>query len=282
MSVGISKPHLSFVVPEEYFDMYGLDTLIVPEYRMDDLDDIVDKDGKKVYSPHEDFLWCQEYGVYKEAVRAYMAAVTYADECVGVVLDALENSKYADNTIVVIWGDHGWHLGEKLRFRKATLWREATQLPLLIHVPGMDSKQDCYRNVNLIDLYPTLIDLCNLPSKELDGESIKPLLENPTIKWDPTITTAGKGNHSVMSEKWHYIINSDKEVEELYNFEEDPMEWVNLANQNTPEIESIKKQLQTFLPEYNAKEIPKSKNEKSTTRGIDITLKAKRNLAELK
>ncbi len=221
MSVGISKPHLSFCVPEEFFNMYGLDTLKVPEYKMDDLDDIVDENGKMVYKPSEDFLWTQHYGVYKETVRAYMAAVSYADACVGVVLDALAKSKYADNTIVVLFGDHGWHLGEKLRFRKATLWREATQLPFIIHLPGMDKKQDCFKNVNLIDLYPTLIDLCNLPKKELDGKSIRPLLINPNKKWAPAVTTYGQGSHSVMSEKWHYIY-SKKGTEELYNLENAP------------------------------------------------------------
>jgi len=123
MAVGISKPHLPFHVPQEFFDMYGLDTLKMPEYRMDDLDDIVDKNGKKVEEAQPDFLWAKHYGIEKDVARAYLAAVSYADACIGVVLDAVAKSKYADNTIIMVWGDHGWHLGEKLRFRKATLWR---------------------------------------------------------------------------------------------------------------------------------------------------------------
>lgn len=251
MAVGISKPHLEFNVPEEYFNRYGLDTLKTAAYRMDDLDDILDKNGSKAYQAEPDFLWCKHYGIEKEAARAYMAAVSFADDCVGVVLDALAKSKYADNTVVILFGDHGWHLGEKLRYRKATLWREATQLPFIFHVPGMTKMQNCYRNVNLLDIYPTLIDLCNLPKKELDGKSFAPLLKNPILKWTPTVTTGGKGEHSVMSEKWHYIYGR-KQVEELYNIKEDPMEWVNLINKKTAEIEAVLKDLKSYIPVNDA------------------------------
>jgi len=288
MSVGISKPHLSFCVPEEYFNMYGLDTLILPKYRMDDLDDILDKNGKKAFEPTEDFLWCKLYGVEKEAARAYMAAISFADACVGVVLDALAKSKYADNTIVMVWGDHGWHLGEKLRYRKATLWREATQLPFIFHVPGMTKMQDCYRNVNLLDIYPTLIDLCNLPKKELDGKSFAPLLINPTQKWGPSVTTLGKGNHSVISEKWHYI-NRNNNVVELYDIENDPMEWVNLINNKSSEIEAVIKELKSYMPTVNAdvvkeyKSVGDSDKEKfDGSNTPDLTLKSKRILSKLK
>jgi arylsulfatase A-like enzyme len=288
MAVGISKPHLAFHIPEEYFNMYGLDTLKIAEYRMDDLDDILDKNGKKAYEAEPDFLWCKQYGVEKEAARAYMASITFADECIGVVLDALAKSKYADNTIVVLFGDHGWHLGEKLRYRKATLWREATQLPFIMHVPGMNKKQECYRNVNLMDLYPTLIDLCNLPKKELDGKSIKPLLTNPTMKWMPAITTMDKGNHSVMTEKWHYINREKNGVEELYDLENDPMEWTNLITKKTPEIEAIKKEMKAFLPVNDVVAVAKDgkgdsdKEKVDGSSAPDLTLKSKRKLSELK
>jgi arylsulfatase A-like enzyme len=280
MAVGISKPHLPFHAPQEYFDLYPLETVKVPEFRMDDLDDILDSKGNKAFKPHADFLWCREYGVMKEAVQAYLATTSYADECVGVVLDALADSKYAENTIVVIWGDHGWHLGEKLKFRKASLWREATQLPLIIQTPGMKKRQDCMRNVNLIDLYPTLIDLCSLPEKELDGTSIRPLLENPQLEWTPTVTTQGQGNHSVMSERWHYITRANG-VEELYDLDADPMEWTNLIHSNPETAQAVIKQLKPFLPKQNADEIPKSDKDKSA-KNLDKTIKPRRALSKLK
>jgi arylsulfatase A-like enzyme len=263
MLAGLSKPHLPFVVPQEYYDRYDLETLEVPEFRLDDLDDIVNANGKKKYKPEEDFLWIEEQGLHKEVVRAYLAATSYADDCVGIILDALENSKYANNTIVIIFGDHGWHLSEKLRYRKATLWKESTQLPFIFHMPGMDTKQECFRNVNLQDIYPSLIELCGLPQKGLlDGRSFKPLLEDVNMEWYPAITTLEKNNHSVMYNEWHYISYRDG-VEELYNLENDPMEWVNLANIDSTEINAVKQNLKTFLPEVNAPKI--------TTYDISIT-----------
>jgi arylsulfatase A-like enzyme len=198
---------------------------------------------------------------------------------VGVVLEALANGPNADNTIVVLWGDHGWHLGEKLRFRKATLWREATQLPLIIQLPGMNKRQDCTRNVNLIDLYPTLIDLCGLPAKELDGKSIKPLLRNPTLPWTPTLTTSGEGNHSVMSEEWHYITRRNG-VDELYDLENDPLEWTNLLQTQPDEAQVVIAKLRRFLPRNDAEEIPKSGKDKSA-KTIDETIKPRRELSKL-
>lgn len=291
MAVGISKPHMPWFVPQEYFDKYSLDTLKILEYKLDDLDDIVNKNGEKYASPSQDFLWVhQNEQLFKQAVRAYMAASTYADECVGVVLDALKKSKYADNTIIVLFGDNGFHLGEKLRFRKGKLWRESTQVPFLIHTPGMNSKLQCFRNVNLIDIYPTLVDLCNLPKRPMiDGISLRTLLANPTAKWHPALTTMGKGNHSVISEDWHYIYReSNGGVEELYNLKKDPMEWTNLARSKSKEILSTKKHLHSFIPKKEVELLPSAeKNNSSDSEDIiahkvNKTFKAKRELSKLK
>jgi arylsulfatase A-like enzyme len=295
MLAGISKPHLSWFVPQKYYDMHPLDSIQVPEFRMDDFDDIQSKRKGREFEAQPDFLWVQEYGLHQRAVQAYLAACSYADECIGVMLDALENSPHADNTIVVFWGDHGWHLGEKLRFRKATLWREATQLPFIVHVPGMKDRKDCFRNVNLLDIYPTLNELCGLPEKELDGKSFKPLLDNPELPWTPAVTTAGKGNHSVMAQKWHYIVRADG-PEELYDLENDPMEWKNLANEESPEFDRVKTELRAFLPKEEVDSLPQSKEPKpkrgvagasegedtSRSKDADTTIKARRILAELK
>jgi arylsulfatase A-like enzyme len=294
MLAGISKPHLSWFVPQEYYDMHPLENVQLPEFRMDDLEDIVGGKKNPAFKAEPDFLWVREYGLHQRAVQAYLAAGSYADDCIGVMLDALRNSQYADNTIVVLWGDHGWHLGEKLRFRKATLWRESTQLPLIVHLPGMAGRKDCFRNVNLLDLYPTLIELCGLPAKQLDGKSFKPLLENPEQPWTPAVTTAGRGNHSVMAEKWHYITREGG-PEELYDLEKDPMEWKNLAGEKSPGFEQVKARLRAFLPQQEVDSLPQSKEKKpgrghddsSESRGatskkdFDMTIKQLRNLAEL-
>jgi arylsulfatase A-like enzyme len=281
MAVGISKPHLPWYVPEEYFDMYDLETLKIPEYRLDDLDDIVNQDGEKAFSASADFLWVQQdEELFKRAVRAYMAASTYADDCVGVIMEALRNSKYADNTIVVLFGDHGWHLGEKLRFRKAALWKESTQLPLMIKLPGMENQQYCNRTVNLIDLYPTLIDLCDLPEKELDGESIVPLLDHPEKEWHPTITSRGQGAHSVISEDWHYI-NWGKGVEELYNLNTDKMEWNNLIRSESDEVKAALEYLKGYYPKNDAPMIPRSEKDKKM-KELDLSIKERRDLSSLK
>jgi arylsulfatase A-like enzyme len=152
----------------------------------------------------------------------------------------------------------------------------------------MKEMQYCNRNVNLLDIYPTLIDLCNLPKKELDGKSIKPLLENPKKEWTPTLTTLGKGNHSVMSEKWHYVYMGKNGVEELYNLENDPMEWTNLSNNKSSEIEYVKNNLRTYMPVNNADELVRKLRDKSEgedgdgSRNPDLTIKPKRVLSELK
>lgn len=281
MSVGISKPHLPFIVPQEFFDLYNLDSIKVPDFLMDDLDDIVDKNGNKMFEPQTTFLWAKHYGLLKEVTRAYLATVSFADACVGIVLDALAESEYADNTIVLLWGDHGWHLGEKLRYGKATLWRESTQLPFIIHLPGMTEQQDCYRNVNLMDIYPTLIDLCDLPRKELDGNSIVPLLNDPTLEWTPTLTTLGKDNHAIIYGKWHYISRRNG-AEELYDNENDPMQWENLANVESDEIKRIKNYMRSFLPTTNAESIVLNEPVNQNRGKLDDTIKPKRVLDILK
>jgi len=256
MAVGISKPHLPWFVPQKYFDLYPLEDIKVSQFRLDDLDDIKRADGKKRFSPSDDFLRVQKYDKFKEAARGYLAAMSYADDCIGVILDGLAKSKYADNTIVVLWGDHGWYLAEKLRYRKTLLWEEAARCPLMIKAPGVtEPGKRCERVVNLMDLYPTLIDLCSLPEKkDISGRSIKPLLENPEKKWDyPTLTTYKKGNHAIRDERWAYLRYADG-GEELYDHENDPMEWTNLAGDS--KYDDVKNRLAKWIPTYDADDSP--------------------------
>jgi len=257
MVVGISKPHLPWYVPQEYFDRFPLDGIKIPDYRLDDLDDILTPAGKKKFSESADFKWVTQKDrsdLFKRAVQAYLAAAAYSDECVGVVLDGLAKSAFKDNTIVMIFGDHGWHLGEKLRFRKATLWQEATRLPLMVRVPGVTTaRAESPRLVNLMDLYKTLIELCGLPPKsEIDGRSFAPLLHDPTQRWDhPTMTINGFGNASIRDERWYYIRYADG-TEEFYDMRADPMQWRNLARSTDPEVVAARQRLAALYPSHFA------------------------------
>ena len=255
MAIGFNQPHLQWYVPQKYFDMYPLDEVELPKTLVNDRDDIVDDRGRPLY--HQSTTWArmEAYDKHKEAVRAYMASVTFVDECVGVLLDGLAESPYAENTIVMLWSDHGWHLGEKQRYGKTLLWQESCRVPLMIKVPGVTpSDTRSYGIVNLIDMYPTLIDLCGLPANpNNDGRSFVELLHQPEMAWDePTLTTYNFGNHRVFNGRYSYI--TYRGGEELYDHETDPQEWVNQAR--NPEFAEIKARLKSYVPTTNAPVAP--------------------------
>ncbi|HYW78130.1 MAG TPA: sulfatase [Thermoguttaceae bacterium] len=255
LAVGLFRPHLPWYVPEKYFDEYPLGEIVLPEVKADDLDDIPPA-GVRMARPQGDHAAVLAHGQWEKAVRAYLASITYTDGQVGRLLDALDASPHAKNTIVVLWTDHGWHLGEKHHWRKFTLWEEAGRVPLIFIVPGLTTAGTrCERTVSLLDLYPTLADLCGLPvGKHLEGKSLRPLLGDPTAAWDrPVITTHGRNNHSVRSERWRYIRYADGS-EELYDHQNDPMEWTNLAAD--PKAAAVKEQLAAQLPKINVEEGP--------------------------
>jgi arylsulfatase A-like enzyme len=176
------------------------------------------------------------------------------------LLDAVDQSG-RKNLVIVLWGDHGWHLGEKLHWRKFSLWEEATRAPLLFVAPGVTKAGACCdAPVDFMSIYPTLADLCSLPAPEhLDGTSLRPLLENPESKWDrAAITTHGRGNHAVRDDRWRYIRYADGS-EELYDHRDDPNEWINLAGQ--PQHEDVKKRLAKWLPAEEAPDAPRMSKE---------------------
>lgn len=285
MAVGISRPHLPFYAPQEFFDLYDPETFKANEIREDDLDDILSpKTGKPKHGFSTDYRWLKENDLIDDAARAYAAACSYADTCLGVIFDALEQSPYNDNTIVVIWGDHGWHLGEKMKYRKGTAWNESTRVPLIVRLPEMTDQQDCLRPVNLIDLFPTLVELCNLPEKPtLEGRDFSPLLTDPQQPWDyPSVTVTGEGSATAIDERFHYIRYSDG-VEEFYDLETDPMEFTNLINEMNPEWEPIKEKLAAALPKSFAPGIPKTDPSfKKTAKTLDQSIKPARPLSKLK
>lgn len=253
MAVGIYRPHLPWYVPQKYIDMYPLDTIILPEVPEDDLEDIPEPyRSVGVSQGHLTHQWVVENDKWKQGVQAYLASISFADAMVGRVLDALEKSGRADNTIVVLFSDHGFQLGHKHRWRKYALWRQSSRIPLIIVAPGITAPGITSQlPVSLVDLYPTLIKLAGLPTPDhiLEGNDLRPLLENPNANWDKVaITTYGFMNHAVQDERYRYIRYSGG-GEELYDHEKDPQEWTNLADSN--EHAPIVQRLSSQLPEKN-------------------------------
>jgi arylsulfatase A-like enzyme len=184
-------------------------------------------------------------------IRAYMACVSFADDRIGMILDALDKSAYADNTVIVLVGDNGYHHGEKDRWAKSALWREACHVPLIIAGPRTDkrlAKGTCNAAVSSIDIYPTLVDVCQLPKVEnqLAGNSLMPLLSDVGLKWDkPSITSFLPGNFTVHAGKWNFIRYADGS-RELYNITEDEHEFTNLAGK--AEFKAAADSLASFMP----------------------------------
>lgn len=258
MAVGVYKPHLPWYVPRKYFEMFPPEKITLPNVNEHDLDDIPEA-GRKIAKAEGDHKRVIEAGQWRKAVSSYLACIAFADAMVGRVIDAYDRSPDRDNTTIVLWSDHGWHLGEKLHWRKFSLWEEATHNVLMVVAPGVTKPgTKCARTVNLLDLYPTLVDLCALPPKSgLDGVSLMPLLKDPSAKWDrPAVTTFMRGNHSVRSEDWRYIRYADGS-EELYDHKKDELEWTNLATD--AKYAEVKKDLAKWLPTTNAEDSPKRK-----------------------
>lgn len=237
MAVGFYRPHIPLWAPRRYFDLYPEAATSLPAVLGHDLEDLGPTARRWALEPvtagaHSTVI---QHGQWKAAVSAYLACVSFVDAQVGRLLDTLDNSPYRDNTLIVLWGDNGWHLGEKQHWGKSTGWERATRVPLLIVPPRSTGSEDrtgtqCHSPVSLIDLYSTVIDFCRLPEKpELDGHSLRPLLEDPAQKTAPIVITFEYGHYSVRSDRWRLIHYGDGS-EELYDHASDPNEWHNLIH----------------------------------------------------
>jgi arylsulfatase A-like enzyme len=258
LAVGLTKPHLPWNVPRKYYERFPVSTIELPPNRPDDLEDVppegvrltrLPKHPGSDESDHERILRADRW---KETVQGYLAAIAFMDGQVGRLVDALDASPHAQNTIVVLWGDNGWHLGEKLHWRKQTLWEEATRVPYLWVAPGVTKPDSvCDTPVDLMTIYPTLMDLAGLPTPDhVEGPSIRKLLVEPaTSMRRPALTTYLFKNHALRSARWRYIRYHDG-TEELYHTERDPNEWKNLAGD--PEYAGIKKKFAAHFPRTDA------------------------------
>lgn len=254
LACGIFRPHMPWSVPKKYFDMHPLDSIKLPPYQEDDLSD-VPAPGVKTAKPSGDHQAIRKGDAWKQAIQAYLASVTYADTQLGRLLDVFENSPHFENTIVVLWGDHGWHLGEKHHWRKFALWEEATRAPLIWRVPGVTPQGViCRRTVDFMSIYPTLCELSRLPRPgHVEGRSITSLLGDPNAEWNhPALTTHGRNRHAVRSERWRYIRYEDGS-EELYDHDADPYEWTNVAA--NPNFADVKTELAKSFPRVNRPEV---------------------------
>lgn len=237
LAVGIYRPHDPQYAPSEYFDEHPLADVELPTILASDLDDVPQVAQRHVRAANSYEAMIRKHNALQSATRGYLAAVTFADAMIGRILRALASSQYNDNTIVVLFSDHGYHIGEKQKYHKSTLWEESTRVPLIIRSPGVGTSGTVSRRaVSLIDLYPTLAELASLGSPaDLDGESLVPLLNDPDApRSTPAITTRQGQHHSVRTDRWRYIRYGDGS-EELYDHASDPMEWKNLAADGTHE-----------------------------------------------
>ncbi|MGB0372260.1 MAG: sulfatase [Opitutales bacterium] len=250
MGVGFYRPHVPQYAPQQWFDMYPAESLQLPAVMENDLADISPYAralmlGVTVAPEHD---WVLENEEWEALVQSYLASVSFVDHKVGKVLDALENSDAASNTYVVLFSDHGFHLGEKERWAKRSLWEDSTHVPMIIAGPGIAGGQLCEKPVELLDIYPTLLELAGMAADpSLEGDSLVPLLENPNTEWPHIARSSfGLGNVSIRSERFRYIRYKDGS-EEFYDHWNDPHEWHNLIKE--PEWADVIAEHRAFYPE---------------------------------
>ena len=269
LAVGFRLPHLPIFASQKWFDLFPEDNIILPPVFYHDRDDTPRFSWYLHWDlPEPRLSWLEKNHQWKPLVRAYLAGTSFMDSQIGRVLAALKASGQDTNTIVVLWSDQGWHLGEKLITGKNSLWDRSTHVPLIFAGPGVTPRAVCRAPAELLDIYPTLIDLCGLPDRSgLQGHSLLPQLRdaNAPREW-PAITTANAGNTAVRTERWRYIRYADGS-EELYDELADRNEWTNLAAD--PHYAAIKSDLTKWLPTSYAAPAPGSADRTLTyTNGV--------------
>jgi len=250
MGVGFYRPHVPQFAPKKWFDRYPLASLKLPETVSDDIKDIpsygMDITRLEHVAPtHE---WVVENEEWKPLVQSYLACVSFVDEQVGKVIQALDNGDFKENTYIVLFSDHGFHLGEKERYAKRSLWEDGARVPMIIVGPDIPKGKICNQPVQLLDIYPTLLALTGLSADPFhEGHSLVPLLNNPKAKWDYKARTSfGPGNYAIVSEQYRFIQYNDGS-EEFYDHAKDPHEWHNVVNE--PSYASIIQEHRAEIPQ---------------------------------
>lgn len=252
MGLGFLRVHVPLYVPQRWFDLYPLEDIETPPYKADDLNDIPEI-GLKINDlpmmPTTE--WAKENGEWKKIIQAYLACMSYIDYELGRVLNALENSSYADNTIIVLWSDHGYRLGEKSTFAKHALWETATKTPLMFAGPNLPKRKKIDAPVELLSIYPTLLELTGLPpNPQNEGNSLVAMMKNDIgLENSKAITTFGMNNHTVKVKDYRYIQYEDGK-EEFYDHRSDPNEWTNEVD--NPNYKAQIELMKGFLPKVNS------------------------------
>jgi arylsulfatase A-like enzyme len=258
IAAGFFLPHVPCYATQKWFDLYPDDDSVLPK--------VLDGDRKDTprFSwylhwelPEPRLAWIKENRQWRNLVRSYLACTSFADAQIGRLIAAIDEAGLADNTIIVVWGDNGWHLGEKGITGKNTLWDRGTKVPLIFAGPGVKGGQRCLQPAELLDIYPTLIELSGIPARtDLEGLSLAPQLKDAAAKRErPAITSHNQGNHGIRSERWRYIHYADGS-EELYDMQNDPNEWTNLAG--VPEHAAVLAEHRKWLPKPDLPLAPKS------------------------
>ena len=259
LSVGFFLPHVPCLATQKWFDLYPDDDSVLPKILRGDRDDTPRFSWyMHWYLPEVRHKWLEESNQWRNLVRSYLACTSFVDSQVGRVLEALKRNEFDDNTVIVLWSDHGWHLGEKAISGKNTLWDDGTRVPLVFAGPGVKPGQVCAQPAEMLDIYPTLTELLKLPeNKKLEGHSLIPQLRNAQAdrKW-PAITTHNHDNHGVRSEHWRFIQYADGS-QELYDMRKDSNEWDNLAHDS--KYSQVIAEHKKFLPKSNRQPAPGSR-----------------------
>jgi arylsulfatase A-like enzyme len=258
LCVGLVRTHLAWYVPKQYVDLFPADQVQVPDVPPDDLADIPSM-GRQVALFQNAQACITGQGLWADAVRHYLASIAFVDAQVGRVLDALDASAHAADTIVVLWSDNGFHLGEKFHWHKQALWEQTTRVPLIIRTPGQSTGARVTSAVSLLDTMPTLLDLTGVPAPyALDGRSLRPLLSDATTPWDHPVLMTNAAmdaqNHSALGTSFDYAIRTNQYRyiryrdggQELYDDLADPSEFTNVASD--PGRAALMAQLDALMP----------------------------------